>query len=216
MNFLKIKLKQKCLLQFDFGDPYGRLTFPSTHAISFPGRFIAVLNEEKFKDYLLNELIAASSVLGIKNFFRTEQQLIEEFGTSVPEAIFNDFGRNESFEVKRFADFSKPRTRDLGCTPVGNFDRSRGKPRSMWSLMIWGAVSKVTPEMAFKYNIKRHHIVIFFPDTMTEKKRNKNESIVKKEVELAILSGKSSVDKVCLHFATLPLEIFESEQRYEI
>ena len=60
----------------------------------------------------------ACFILGIKSpFFRTENELISEFGTSVPEAIFNDFGRNETFEVKRLADFSKPRIRDLGCTP---------------------------------------------------------------------------------------------------
>ena len=121
--------------------------------VCFLTRDRLVLNTHHFCGYLLNELMACF-VLGIKiPFFRTETELIEEFGTSVPEAIFNDFGRNETFEVKRLADFSKPRTRDLGCTPIRNFNRSRGKPRSMWSLMIWGAVSKVTPEMASKYNI---------------------------------------------------------------
>ena len=37
------------------------------------------------------------------------------------------------------------------------YQDARGKHRSMWSLMVWGAVSKVTPEMAFKYNIKRDY-----------------------------------------------------------
>jgi hypothetical protein len=151
-------------------------------------------------------------LLGISTpFFRTEKELIKEFGTSVPEAIFNDFGRNETFEVKRMAEFSKPRLRDSGCTPRCNFNRSRGKSRSMWSLMIWCAVSKVTPEMAVKYNIKRHHVIILFPDTMTEKKRLKSQSIVKKEVELALKSGKSSVDRICVHFASIPVDVFESE-----
>jgi hypothetical protein len=104
----------------------------------------------------------------------------------------------------------------MGCTPLGNFDRSRGKPRSMWSLMIWGAVSKVTPEMAFRYNIKRHHVIVFFPDSMTEKKRRKNQSIVKKEMELAIFSGRSSVDKIFLHFGSLPDDVFESDTPYVI
>ena len=184
--------------------------------VCFPTRDRLVLNTHHFCGYLLNELMACL-ILGIKiPFFRTETELIEEFGTSVPEAIFNDFGRNETFEVKRLADFSKPRTRDLGCTPVRNFNRSRGKPRSMWSLMIWGAVSKVTPEMASRYNIKRHHVIVFFPDNMSEKKRTKNMSIVTKEVELAVHSGKLAVDKICLHFATIPLDIFESDTPYVI
>ena len=175
-----------------------------------------VLKEDRYKGYLLNELMACF-ILGIKlPFFRTEIELIEEFGTSVPEAIFNDFGRNETFEVKRLANFSKPRVRDIGCTPLCNFDRSRGKPRSMWSLMIWGAVSKVTPEMASKYKIKRHHVIVFFPDTMSDKRRSKNESIVQKEVELAVHSGKLSVDKICLHFATIPIDVFESDTPYVI
>ena len=103
--------------------------------------------------------------LGLQNsYVKTEKQLMEEFvGMKVPEGIFCHHDVTISVEVKRI---------------VGNLlPEENGKRRQIstrkkgiswpWRSTVKSAVTKVTDEIATKYNIRQHHVVFVVPDTLS-------------------------------------------------
>ena len=96
-----------------------------------------------------------------------EGDLTQRHKYAVPELVVClDNARRVSVEVKRLCSVDIPRTTKEGQRVMRQY---RGQPIWPWSSTVRSALGKCHNEIADEYDIKHHHIVFVFPNTMRTK-----------------------------------------------
>ena len=149
---------------------------------------------------LASELYAFSYLgLPIEDMVVSERELIDNYATHVPEAIFTVDNKRITVEVKRIPGNTLP-------VPDDGLPKRSLRRRNLiiwpWTSTVENALKKATPLLSHDYGIVCHHVVFVIPDTLARKQkirlhnhvnstvhRYKNDDCVHPNIRVHIIDG---------------------------